>query len=178
MLRYPHQLLHKSTATPTARVPNSTANAGYDARTESSALRVRAALLFVPAGGRMQLLFGALGVFARQEVHEVRCGEVHSKVFESSLRTHVLHTGELYVITGPLFQGANISRLNGRVLVPTHVYKLVFDPKKNRGAAKYVKNEESDEMQIMSISDLEKLAGINFFPGLSASAMELIKDRA
>ena len=92
---------------------------------------------------------------------------------ESSLRTLVLNTGELYVITGPLYQGANITRLNGRVLVPTHVYKLVFDPKKNRGAAYYVKNEDSDELQILSISELEKLAGINFFPKLSASAKQL-----
>ena len=92
---------------------------------------------------------------------------------ESALRTHFLHTGELYVITGPLYQGANISQLNGRVLIPTHVYKLIFDPKKNRGAAYYVKNEDSDELQILSISELEKLAGINFFPQLSASAKQL-----
>jgi endonuclease G len=75
--------------------------------------------------------------------------------------------GELYVITGPLFIGRNLERLNGRVLVPTHIYKLVFDPGKNMGAAYFVRNEPGMEMQVISIAQLEKIAGINFFPSLS-----------
>jgi len=95
---------------------------------------------------------------------------------ESALRTLVADTEELYIITGPLYLGNNITRLNGRVLVPTHVYKLVFDPKQNRGAAYYVKNEDAEELQILSISELEELAGINFFPKLPASAKQLKLD--
>ena len=95
---------------------------------------------------------------------------------ESAIRTLALNTGELYVITGPLYLGNNITRLNGRVLVPTHVYKLVFDPKQNRGAAYYVKNEDAEELQTLSISELEKLAGINFFPKLPASVKQLKLD--
>ena len=95
---------------------------------------------------------------------------------ESAIRTLALNTGELYVITGPLYLGNNITRLNGRVLVPTHVYKLVFDPKKNRGAAYYAKNEDAEELRMLSISELEKLAGINFFPKLPSAAKQLKLD--
>ena len=86
---------------------------------------------------------------------------------ESSVREYAMKKGELYVITGPLFIGRNLERLNGRVLVPTHIYKLVFDPGKNIGAAYFVRNEPSMQLQVLSIPQLEKIAGINFFPKLS-----------
>jgi endonuclease G len=89
---------------------------------------------------------------------------------ESSVRSLAKSRGDLYVITGPLYLGSNIRRLNGRVLVPTHMYKIVYDPQSNRGAAYFVKNEQGDAWQVLSISQLEKLAGINFFPKLSMAA--------
>jgi endonuclease G len=86
---------------------------------------------------------------------------------ESAVRDLAVSSGALYVITGPLYQGDNIQRLNGRVLVPTHIYKLVYDPKKKMGAAYFAKNEAGNDYQIVSISELEKQAGITFFPKLS-----------
>jgi endonuclease G, mitochondrial len=93
---------------------------------------------------------------------------------ESSVRTMAKNNGDLYVITGPLYLGSNIQRLNGRVLVPTHMFKIVFDPQSNRGAAYFVKNEQGDEWQVVSISQLEKLSGINFFPKLSLAAKSVM----
>ena len=46
---------------------------------------------------------------------------------ESAVRHLTEQRGELYVITGPLFVGSAVRQLNGRVLVPTHIYKLVYD---------------------------------------------------
>jgi endonuclease G len=86
---------------------------------------------------------------------------------ESAVRNLAIMKGELYIISGPLFLGGNLKSLNGRVLVPSHLYKVVFDPKANIGAAYFVKNEAGEEWQVMSISQLEKVAGVNFFPGLS-----------
>jgi endonuclease G len=42
---------------------------------------------------------------------------------ESVVRPFAQTEGELYVVTGPIFQGARLKRLHGRVLVPTHVFK-------------------------------------------------------
>ena len=88
---------------------------------------------------------------------------------ESAVRNLAIRRGELYIISGPLFIGDNLKRLNGRLLVPSHLYKIVFDPVKNSGAAYFVKNEPGEEWQVMSISQLEKIAGIDFFPRLSNS---------
>ncbi len=86
---------------------------------------------------------------------------------ESAVRTLAKKDSELYVITGPLYLGNSIKRLNGRVLVPTHIFKLVFDPHRNRGAAYFVKNEPGNKWQALSISKLEEFVGISFFPNLS-----------
>lgn len=91
---------------------------------------------------------------------------------EASVRNLAIKNGELYVISGPLFLGSDLKRLKGRVLVPTHLFKVVFDPAENIGAAYFVKNEEGEEWQVISISQLEKMAGINFFPKLSTGTKQ------
>jgi endonuclease G len=65
-----------------------------------------------------------------------------------------------------------LTQLNGRVLIPTNIYKIVFDPRMNMGAAYYVKNEAGKDCQVLSISELEKIAGINFFPNLPVSVKD------
>ncbi len=92
---------------------------------------------------------------------------------ESSVRGMVKSGGDLYVISGPLYLGNTLSQLNGRVFVPTNIFKIVYDPRLKRGAAYYVSNEQGDGWQVLSISQIEKLAGINFFPNLSLAAKEL-----
>jgi endonuclease G, mitochondrial len=91
---------------------------------------------------------------------------------EAAVRTLAKREGELYVITGPLYLGSNVKRIHGRVMVPTHIYKIVFDPIQNKGAAYYVENKPGMEWRTLSISELEKTAGINFFPNLSESAKQ------
>ncbi len=91
---------------------------------------------------------------------------------EAAVRTLAAREGELYVITGPLYLGSKVQRINGRVMVPTHIYKIVFDPLQNKGAAYYVENKPGMEWRALSISELEKTAGINFFPKLPESAKQ------
>ena len=80
--------------------------------------------------------------------------------------------GELYVITGPWFEGDKIDRINGRVLVPTHVFKAVLDPDKQEGAAWLAPNDASGEYQVLSIAALEQRIGINLFPKLPDAAKQ------
>ena len=91
---------------------------------------------------------------------------------EAAVRTFTKRTGELYVITGPLYLGNSVKRLNGRVLVPTNIFKIVFDPNRSMGAAYFVKNAPGNEWHVLSISQLEELADINFFPNLSISTKQ------
>jgi endonuclease G len=73
---------------------------------------------------------------------------------------------ELYVITGPIFEGSSLQRLNGRVLVPTYVFKAVYDPRRREAGAYVAANRPGSEYQTVPIADLEKRININLFPDL------------
>lgn len=95
---------------------------------------------------------------------------------ESAVRKLAKNRGELYVITGPLFLGQSIKRLHGRVMVPTHLYKVVYDPARREGAAYFVENIATSHYEVISINDLEQKAGINFFPGMRTFDKKKIMD--
>lgn len=88
---------------------------------------------------------------------------------ESAVRAFAKKRGELYVITGPLFRGAQLSQVGGRVMVPSHVYKIVLDPKRGKAGAWLVENAPTQDYETLSVAELEAMAGIDFFPGMPAS---------
>ncbi|MDW7557921.1 DNA/RNA non-specific endonuclease (plasmid) [Azospirillum brasilense] len=75
-------------------------------------------------------------------------------------------TTELYVVTGPVFQGQSLQRINGRVLVPSHAFKAVYDPQRRQAAAYLVENVTTKAHRVLSIAELEQLTGVAVFPGL------------
>lgn len=81
---------------------------------------------------------------------------------------------QLYIITGPLFIGNDLKRIGGRVLVPTKIYKAIYDPVSGQGAAYLVDNAEGDSYRIISISELEKISSIRLFPKMSPSAKQTL----
>lgn len=86
---------------------------------------------------------------------------------ESAVRDQAVREGELYVVTGPLFQGGEVKLLNGHVLVPTGYFKAVWSPSRNMAAAYVVDNRDDSDYNIISISELSRLAGLDVFPGVS-----------
>lgn len=86
---------------------------------------------------------------------------------ESAVRNLAVQRGELYVLTGPLFRGSAVKRLHGRVMVPTDVFKVVFDPQAKTAGAYLAPNDSSGAFRRMSVAELEQLAGIKLLPGLS-----------
>ena len=85
---------------------------------------------------------------------------------EEATRRTAASEGELYVVTGPLFEGSALQRLNGRVLVPTGVYKAIYVPANGQAGAYVARNAPGMEYQTISIAELEKRSGINLFPTL------------
>ena len=75
--------------------------------------------------------------------------------------------GEIYVVTGPIFAGSTLQRLNNRVLVPTHIFKAIYDPKSGQAAAYLVENSDARGYEIVSISKIKEISGIDPFPFLS-----------
>ncbi|PWC60777.1 hypothetical protein TSH7_04675 [Azospirillum sp. TSH7] len=88
---------------------------------------------------------------------------------------HLANTrGEVYVVTGPVFQGVNLQRIGGRVLVPTHVFKAIYDPRRREAAAYLVPNAPGNDYQRIPIAQLEEVTGISVFPGVPAAAKSTV----
>jgi endonuclease G len=85
---------------------------------------------------------------------------------ESATRKLTKDRGDLYVVTGPIFSGDNIQRIGGAVMVPTQMFKAIYDPKRHEAGAYLVANTEGAQVQIISIRQLEQLSGIRIFPAL------------
>ena len=86
---------------------------------------------------------------------------------ESSVRKMAKARGDLYIVTGPVFQGVNLQRIGGAVLVPTKLFKAVYDPWRQEAGAYLIENTANAQPQMVSIAELEKTTGISIFPALN-----------
>ena len=88
---------------------------------------------------------------------------------ETVVRARAASSGELYVVTGPAFQGGNLSAIGpDGVLVPTSTWKAVYDPQSGAGA--YVcTNTATPACEVISVTALTRLVGIDPFPGVTQS---------
>jgi endonuclease G, mitochondrial len=96
--------------------------------------------------------------------------DLNTKLWEGvevATRNLAKTSGELYVITGPIFLGSNLKRLNGRVLIPTYVYKAIYDPQQKQAAAYFVANSPGGHYAVVSVAEVEQLAGVSLFPALA-----------
>lgn len=93
---------------------------------------------------------------------------------ESAVRDYVLSSGDVYVVTGPLFQGRTLKRLNNRVLVPTHTFKAVYDPRTKMAGVYVVENAATTDYKVVSVAELEQLSGIAVFPRLTSEARSAV----
>ncbi|MBC7548538.1 MAG: DNA/RNA non-specific endonuclease [Polaromonas sp.] len=85
---------------------------------------------------------------------------------EGAARQLALDEGEVYVVSGPAFMGSDIQRI-GNVLVPTHLWKVIYSPVQKRAGAYVITNDDTRTYSSITISDLEKMVGVSPLPGLS-----------
>lgn len=85
---------------------------------------------------------------------------------EEATRDYAEKEGEVYIVTGPIFESGALQRLNGRVLVPTSVYKALYNPRTKEAGAYLAANTPSMEYRSVSIDELEQRTKINLFPNL------------
>jgi endonuclease G len=90
---------------------------------------------------------------------------------EGAVRKMAQKEGALYVITGPAFLGAQLRKV-GNVIVPSHLYKVVYSPRQHAGAAWVVENQADAQPQVLSIPELERMVGIDLLPSLTAGQKE------
>lgn len=92
---------------------------------------------------------------------------------EVAVRNLVARDGELFVVTGPIFDNDSMT-LNGRVRVPRAVFKAVYDPRRGEAAAYVADNAAGADYRVVSIAQLRAMIGFDVFPSLPAA----IKSRA
>ncbi len=88
---------------------------------------------------------------------------------EIDTRRYVMRAkGPVYVITAPVFASQPVKTIGvGRVWVPTHMFKLVYDPAAGRAWAHW--SENSDAARIgapISYQELVRRTGVNWLPGM------------
>lgn len=87
---------------------------------------------------------------------------IWAKSVEKATRLYVLRaTGDVYVFTGSVGNAGTIGK--NKVVIPTHLFKLVFDQNKNKAWAYWVENTDHARMSApISYQQLVKLTGIDF----------------
>jgi endonuclease G len=85
---------------------------------------------------------------------------------EKDTRKYVLRAqGDVYVITGPVFEAAPATIGSNRVWVPKHLFKLVYDPATNKAWAHWIDNQDVAKAgKPISYEELVKRTGVNFIP--------------
>ncbi len=85
---------------------------------------------------------------------------------EKATRKYVLRAqGDVYVITGPVFDAAPSTIGSNRVWVPKQLFKLVYDPSANKAWAHWIDNQDLAKVgRPISYTELVKRTGISFLP--------------
>ena len=73
--------------------------------------------------------------------------------------------GDVFVITGPVFDGTPPTIGKGKIWVPQHLFKLVYDPRANKVWVHWQDNTAEAEVgKPISYEELVKRTGIEFLP--------------
>jgi len=90
---------------------------------------------------------------------------------EDITRKIALKNKEIFVITGVLFLGDKVVQINDRVLVPTHLYKIILDPFTMMSGVYLVENKSDADVKIISLRELNELSGIQFMPKINKNLL-------
>ena len=76
--------------------------------------------------------------------------------------------GDVFIITGPVYEGTFHTVGGNKVAVPTHLYKLVYDATTNRAWAHWQANRDDERIsKPITYAELVKRTGIEFLPGIT-----------
>ncbi len=87
---------------------------------------------------------------------------------EESTRRLATRRGTLFVVTGSVFEGDSTTAINGRVLVPTQLFKAIYDPARTEAGAYLAPNRADGAWRAVSLDALRAVAGLDAFPGVPA----------
>lgn len=101
---------------------------------------------------------------------------------EGHVREWAINRGQVYIITGPVYDGGFKKTVGkNKVAVPTHLYKIVYDPYKAEAIAFIMPNEplKTEDMPkyIVTIRDVEAKTGLDFLSNIDKQVQEVIENK-
>lgn len=90
---------------------------------------------------------------------------------ELAVRKMAKSEGSLYVISGPAFLGDRLRKV-GNVIVPSHMYKVVYSPRQKLAAAWFIENQPDAKLNVIPVAELERIIGIELLPALTTKQKE------
>ncbi len=102
------------------------------------------------------------------------------KVLERNVRDWTSERGILYVVTGPIYASEELHTIGGnKVSVPSHFYKVIFDPVQVEAIAFILKNAKLQTSDlptfITSVDEVENLTGLDFLPKLQDAVEDVVE---
>jgi len=104
------------------------------------------------------------------------------KNLEEKVRNWAIDRGELYVFTGPIYEGG-IKEVIGdsKIAVPSHLYKIAYDPHRTEAIAFIMPNKTLNAKDIPKyiekIRDIEEMTGLDFLSKLDKQVQNVIETR-
>ena len=94
---------------------------------------------------------------------------------ESAVRHLAARQGELYVVTGPVFQGQQVRSIGpNNVLVPSSTWKAVYDPRAGGAGAYLCSNVAAPSCEVVSVAALARITGVDPFPAVSDAVKQAV----
>ena len=102
------------------------------------------------------------------------------ETLEEFVRTNAVANGAVYIVTGPVLQPGLPVIGHNKVAIPAYYYKVILDYRDpvKKGIGFMLQNQESHnsiQVYAMSIDEVEKNTGINFFPSLTKDEEKLLE---
>lgn len=104
------------------------------------------------------------------------------KDLEEYVRRWAIDRSEVYIFTGPVYEGGVEKTIGtNKVAVPSHLYKIIYDPYKAEAIAFIMPNEKLDSKDmpnyIATIRDVESKTGLDFLSNLDREVQDVIENR-
>jgi endonuclease G len=105
------------------------------------------------------------------------------KSLETKVRKWVTERDELYVVTGNTFESEIHAPLKGNVVVPSHCFKVIYDPVKVEVIAFILPNERGNPSStlhtyIVTVDEVEQKTGLDFLNLIEDSVEDMIEGQA
>ena len=91
---------------------------------------------------------------------------------EEATRTLITKLKEpAYIITGPLYLSSKVKTIGNKVMVPSHIYKVVYFPNLNIASAYVSVNDNLAKTEVVTLSQLQQVSGIVLIPKLQGTKL-------